>query len=73
MMKPYTTKWNDFLNSYNFVIQGPKKWFAAKEGPRQEQAIFSGSVVGTVTPFPMSIPVSEEFCTDINLLACCNM
>ena len=25
-------------------LQGPKKWFAAKEGPRQEQAIFSGSV-----------------------------
>ena len=25
-------------------VQGPKKWFAAKEGPRQEQAIFSGSV-----------------------------
>ena len=25
--------------------QGPKKWFATKEGPRQEQAIFSGSVV----------------------------
>ena len=26
-------------------IQGPKKWFATKEGPRQEQAIFSASVV----------------------------
>ena len=26
-------------------IQGPKKWFAAKEGPRQEQAIFSGTVL----------------------------
>ena len=25
-------------------LQGPKKWFAAKEGPGQEQAIFSGSV-----------------------------
>ena len=25
-------------------VQGPKKWFATKEGPRQEQAIFSGSV-----------------------------
>ena len=25
-------------------LQGPKKWFATKEGPRQEQAIFSGSV-----------------------------
>ena len=26
-------------------LQGPKKWFATKEGPRQEQAIFSGSVL----------------------------
>ena len=26
-------------------VQGPKKWFAAKEGLRQEQAIFSGSVI----------------------------
>ena len=26
------------------TLQGPKKWFASKEGPRQEQAIFSGSV-----------------------------
>ena len=26
-------------------LQGPKKWFSTKEGPRQDQAIFSGSVV----------------------------
>ena len=26
-------------------LQGPKKWFATKEGPRQEQSIFSGSVL----------------------------
>ena len=26
-------------------LQGPKKWFATKEGPRQEQEIFSGSVL----------------------------
>ena len=30
-------------------LQGPKKWFAAKEGPTQEQAIFSGSVEGQQT------------------------
>ena len=29
---------------FELYLQGPKKWFATKGGPRQEQAIFSGSV-----------------------------
>ena len=36
------------------TIQGKKKWFAAKEGPRQEQAIISGSVF-TETPVTQCI------------------
>ena len=39
-------------------VQGPKKWFATKEGPRQEQAIFSGSVCGDRScfqPFALSL------------------
>ena len=30
--------------TYRTLVQGPKKWFATKGGPRQEQAIFSGSL-----------------------------
>ena len=41
------------------AIQGPKKWFATKEGPRQEQAIFSGSVESTtsLTMFANPLPL----------------
>ena len=28
------------LSAIAGTVQGPKKWFATKEGPRQEQAIF---------------------------------
>ena len=34
----------DPVDTHKIFIQGPKKWFAAEEGRRQEQAIFSGSV-----------------------------
>ena len=49
-------------------IQGPKKWFATKEGPRQEQAIFSGSVHAPKSPSICALGAQDHVLNLLNIV-----